>query len=67
LASLIVSDELGDKIGQNDRLVVHNQVTAVIGQLLIVRDELGDVIGQKKGQIVYDAMTAVIAQPNCQP
>jgi hypothetical protein len=46
LASLIVSDELGDVIGENDGLVVHDQVTAVIGQLLIFRDELGDVIGE---------------------
>jgi hypothetical protein len=34
LASLIVSDELGDVIGQNNKLAS-----------LIVRDELGDVIG----------------------
>jgi hypothetical protein len=45
LARLIVRDELGDVIGQNDGLVVHDEVTAVIGHLLIVRDELGHVIG----------------------
>ncbi len=28
---LIVSDELGDVIGENDGLVVHDEVTAVIG------------------------------------
>jgi hypothetical protein len=58
-ASLIVRDELGDVIGENDRLVVHDQMTAVISQLLIVRDELGDVIGQNDGLVVHDEMTAV--------
>jgi hypothetical protein len=46
-------------IGENDGLVVHEKVTAVIGQQLIVRDELGDVIGQYDGLVVHDEMTAV--------
>jgi hypothetical protein len=55
LASLIV----GDVIGQNDGLFVHDKVTAVVGQLLIVGDERGDVIGENDGLIVHDEVTAV--------
>jgi hypothetical protein len=65
LARLIVSDELGDAIGENDRLVVQAKTTIVIGQLLVVCDQLGDVIGENDGLVVHDEVIAVIVRPNC--